>query len=580
LAAVEQREAVGTIESTDMVALNADVVGYSKLMADDFARTTATMTQYHRLVEERVGGGHGVLANFVGDSFMAVFDRPTQALHTAIAIATATEDANRNLPESQWARFRMGIDQGQVAVSGGQYHGDPLNIAARIQAIAPPGGLSVSGRVYQALDEPQLRFRPTGRQHLKNIPEHIQVYQFVDLPHSGAAQSVRSSLSLETPTIAVLPMHTEAVDRDARATAEMVRMDLLHRLARVPQLNVIDAGSEPGVQHGNAAARYMLEGGVHQLGDEIRLYTTLFDVTTMNIVKAHKWTASNDQLMARSDEIADEVARAVEVELIIGEPAGLYAELGDPEAIENVYLGWYHFGAGTPEEWTRAVELFGKVADAHPDKPFGHALLAYANWTGASAEWVPDPAATMELAAEQARTAMAVGDPTGLGQTVEAAVLLSRGEPAAALAAMDRLEIVRPTCDVAYGLGGSVRRYLGDWQQAVDLTDVAMRLTARNKPWYPTVKACSLYVGGHAEDAAAIAESVLEFQPNNLEALLVLAAAQSALGMDRRARATAELVKERFPAVDVEAWLAKNPYQDPETVQRWEADLAAAGAIG
>jgi adenylate cyclase len=571
---------VGAIESTDMVALNADVVGYSRLMADDFAQTTATMTRFHQLVEERVAGGRGVLANFVGDSFMALFEQPTDALHTALSIATATEDANRSLPEAKWARFRMGIDQGKVAVSGDQYHGDALNIAARIQAIAPPGGLSVSGRVYQALDEPELRFRPIGRQQLKNIPEHIQVYQFVDLPHSGTNESVRSSLSLETPTIAVLPMHTETVDSDTRATAEMVRMDLLHRLARVPQLHVIDAGSELGVQHGNAAARYMLECGAHQLGGNIRLYTTLFDVTTMNIVKTHKWTASGDELLARSDEMVDEVARALEVELIVGEPAGLYAELGDPEAIENVYLGWYHFGAGTPEEWARAIELFGRVAEAHPDKPFGHALLAYANWTGASADWVPDPAATMDLAAQQARTAMAVGDPTGLGQTVEAAVLLSQGEPEAALAAMDRLEIVRPTCDVAYGLGGSVRRYLGEWQQAVDLTDVAMRLTARNKPWYPTVKACSLYVGGQAEDAAAIAESVLEFQPNNLEALLVLAAAQAALGMDRRARATAELITERFPAVDVEAWLDKNPYQDPETVRRWKTDLAAAGAIG
>lgn len=186
----------------------------------------------------------------------------------------------------------------------------------------------------------------------------------------------------------------------------------------------------------------------------------------------------------------------------------------------------------------------------------------------------------MKAALEDARTTMEIGDPTGLAQAVEAAVLLSRGKPEEALAAIDRLQIVRPTCDVTFGLEGSVRRYLGQWEQAVDLEDVAMRLTAMNKPWYPTVKACSLYVGGRAEDAAAIAESVLEFQPNNLEALLVLAAAQSALGMDRRARATAVLIKERFPAVDVEAWLARNPYQSREIVERWRTDLTAAGAIG
>jgi predicted Zn-dependent protease len=132
---------------------------------------------------------------------------------------------------------------------------------------------------------------------------------------------------------------------------------------------------------------------------------------------------------------------------------------------------------------------------------------------------------------------------------------------------------------VTYGLEGSVRRYLGEWQRAVELMDVAMRLTGINKPWYPTVKACSLFVGGRLEDAAAIAEGVLEHQPNNLEALLVLAAAQSELGMDRRAQATADLIRERFPAVDAAAWLESSPYRRREIVDRWKGDLAAVGVI-
>ena len=126
---------------------------------------------------------------------------------------------------------------------------------------------------------------------------------------------------------------------------------------------------------------------------------------------------------------------------------------------------------------------------------------------------------------------------------------------------------------------GSVRRYLGDWEEAIDLTDTAMRLTGVNKPWYPTVQACSLYMGGRVEQAASVAEMVLEHQPNNLEALLVLAAAQVEMGLDRRARATAELIKERFPSVNVESWLADNPYQEREMVDRWKRDLVSAGVL-
>ena len=210
---------------------------------------------------------------------------------------------------------------------------------------------------------------------------------------------------------------------------------------------------------------------------------------------------------------ADEVGRALEVDLIVGEPAGLYADLDDPEAIEQVYLGWYHLTAGTPEGWPASLEHFGQVARSHPDQPYGHVLSAFANWMGVSNGWARDPEATLRKAREQAQVGLASGDPTGMARTVEAAILMSQGRGQEALEAIEKVEILRPTCDVTYGLEGSVRRYLGQWEKAVDLTDMAMRLTGVNKPWYPTVKACSLFMGGRVEQAAAVAEMVLEHQP-------------------------------------------------------------------
>jgi len=160
---------------------------------------------------------------------------------------------------------------------------------------------------------------------------------------------------------------------------------------------------------------------------------------------------------------------------------------------------------------------------------------------------------------------------------VDAAVLMSMGRFDEAIDELERVEISRPTCDVTYGLEGSVRRFLGQWEEAVDRLDIAMRLTGIDKPWYPTVKACSLFIGERIEPAASLAEMVLEYQPHNLEALLVLAAAQVELGLERRARATADRVRESFPTVDVDAWLARNPYQDEAIVSRWRANLATVG---
>jgi len=126
---------------------------------------------------------------------------------------------------------------------------------------------------------------------------------------------------------------------------------------------------------------------------------------------------------------------------------------------------------------------------------------------------------------------------------------------------------------------GSIRFYLGQWESWVGLLDTAMRLSPVNKPWYPTVQACALYMGGELEQAASIAEEVLEHQPHDLETLLVLAASQKELGLERRALATAELIKERFSGVDVDEWLASNPYQDSDIVDKWRDDLASVGVI-
>jgi adenylate cyclase len=510
---------------------------------------------------------------------MAVFAGAMEAIQTAIAITKEVEARNATRASGSRTRFRMGMDQGVVSVSGNEYFGDALNIAARIQALAPPGGISVSGRVYRALDEPALRFRPIGRRRLKNIPEEVDIYEFADLPGDESTASGERSLALESPIVAVLPIHAERVDEPVRATADILRTDLIHRLARIPQLKVIDARTEPSGGRADETARYMIETGVHQVGDNLRIYATVFDVATMNVVKSHRWTAKAADLFGLSDQVADEVARALEVDLIVGEPAGIYADLDDPEAIEQVYLGWYYLTVGTPEGWARSLELFDKVARSHPGRPTGHVLLAFANWMGANSGWARDPAETLRTAHDQAKAGLAVGDPTGMAGTVEAAVLLSQGRGQDALEAIEKVQIVRPTCDVTYGLEGSVRRYLGEWEKAVDLTDTAMRLTGVNKPWYPTVKACSLFMGGRVEQAASLAEMVLDHQPNNLEALLVLTAAQVELGLDRRAKATAELIHERYPTVDVAAWLDANPYQAGDLVDRWKRDLVAAGAI-
>jgi TolB-like protein len=438
----------------------------------------------------------------------------------------------------------------------------------------------VSGAVFRELDEPRLRFRPTGSHRLRNIPEAVEVYEFVDLPSNGSGARAESRLSLEIPSIAVLPIHAEDVSAETASVASVIRADIVHRLAGIPELHVIDAETLDPSAAGGHAARYFLETGVHQFGSRLRLHATLFDVTTVNVVKSYKVSTTLEDILEVSDSFADDVGRGIEVELVVGAPAGLYAELDDPVSIEKVYRGWYHLRSETRDGWFEAVRLFEEVADAHPDQPFGWVLAAFANWLGAAYYgWAPDPQDTLATARAQTQRGIAVGDPTGMGRTVEAAVMMSSGQVEDAIEALEDIDIIRPTCDVTYALEGSIKRYLGEWEEAVDLLDVAMGLTGINKPWYPTVKACSLLIGNRYEQAASVAEEVLEYQPNNVEALLVLAASQRELGLERRAEATAARLREAFPSLDVGKWMDRNPYRDPALTERWRADLAALDLI-
>ncbi len=359
-------------DTRHLVAVNADIVGFSRLMADDAAGTEETVEDYRSLVEAQVEAASGTLVNFVGDNFMAVFDDATDAIGAAIAISAEVEARNAQLPQHRWVRFRMGIDQGEVTSTADRYFGDALNIAARIQEKAPPGGVSVSGRVFEALDEPALRFRPVGRLALKNIPEPVDIFEFADLPGDGATPAGASRLlSLAAPTLVVLPIHAETVGEQVRAVAEVIRSELLHRLTTMSRLTVID-GEAVGPA-GPAPAQYMVETGVHEVGDQVRVYAKVIHVATMNIVTSHKWATTVDGLFALTDTISDEIERGVAIELVIGEQARLFSSIDDPEATQKIYQGWFQLTRDTYDGWLEAVKAFEEV-DAVPPRPGLRAL--------------------------------------------------------------------------------------------------------------------------------------------------------------------------------------------------------------
>ena len=434
----------------DLVALNADVVSYSRLLADDPELTAKAMSHARAIVADEIATAGGTLVNFVGDNFMAVFDDCEPAVRTAIAVTNALATKNALVPEFQRLRFRMGVDMGSVVIDDdGRYLGDALNIAARIQAIAQPGGLSVSGDVYRALDEPALRFHSQGSQRLKNIPEQVEVYDFADLPiKDDTAVSPMRPLALEAPTVAILPMHLEGVSVELQSVASFLLADVISGLVALRNLDVVDVtrtmGSTPNTEEVPANVRYVLYSGIVQVGTRVRLWAQAIEESTHNSLWAQKWDTEVDGLMDIADRFANETVRAFEVELIVGEPARLYHDLGDPAAVAKVYETYYHLTTGTASGWRRAHHITEEIKDEFPDSMLGVAMSSFTSWMGATQGFSEDPEQSLREAQTDAERAIEIGDETGLASMVLAAVTLAEGDADGALSQISAAKVSRP----------------------------------------------------------------------------------------------------------------------------------------
>jgi tetratricopeptide (TPR) repeat protein len=267
----------------------------------------------------------------------------------------------------------------------------------------------------------------------------------------------------------------------------------------------------------------------------------------------------------------------MEVELVVGEPSWIYRSMVDPVQVDRVYRGWHQLAKGTRAGFDNAIALFERVADTAPDLPTGSALAAFAYWYAATSGIAPDLEEALSSAGRHARAGIALDDPTGLSHMVAAALTLyDNGDLETALADARIALEHRPTCDVSYGVEASIERYRGNWEAAIAFAQRAIALSPTIKPWYETTLAGAYYSGERYQEAADTAEPVAA-HTGGLEALLLLAGAQEALGLHRRAAATVREAMTRHPDARRSTLARSHPFRDEAALDRWMRHLEAAG---
>ncbi len=573
-------------ETRHLTAVHGDVAGYSKLTADNEIETHATLQSLRRIIEEEIAEAGGEVVQFVGDEFLAMVPTESGALSAAPTIQRRIAAETESLPPGRKMRFRLGVNSGEISVENGQWYGDAINVAARLQAMADPGGVNVSEATLDAAGDVAYRLEPLGRKRLKNIPEPVAIFKIVDDEVTADHTKLwrRRLPTPKRPSLAVSPF-VNLGDPEDSYFADGMMMSLVISLMRIPGVDVVSETSSLGYRDHPFSAqqighelgvRYVLEGAVQRSGDTVRVMTQLLDVDESTTAWADRFEATFEDVFAAQDDIVYAIVAALDVEVIGGEVARMFRSRIDPASVEIIYRGVQHLSRGAPDDLRRAIISFEEVIEREPDLPGGYMFAALAHlWTALflredeDAHWVE--------AERLAHLAVERNDESGIGQTVLAHSMVQRHDWEGALEATRRATATRPSCDLSYGVAASVMRYLGDVDNAVDYASRAIRLSPLFSGWYESIMANAHFVAGNYDEAAAIAEGVIAEDDGQIEALLTLAAAESALGRERHAAAALEHAREIRPGLSTETLRHDLPYRDQDALARFIQELESSG---
>ena len=576
--------------------LSADIVGYSRLMEEDESATLAALKERHATVIDPLIAAHrGRIVKLMGDGTLAEFASVLDAVQCAIEMQRDMSDRNAAEAGDRKIELRIGINLGDVIPDGEDIYGEGVNVAARLEAIAEPGGICISGTVHDAIGRglaPAFKF--IGEQAVKNIAKPVRAYW-----HKGAlglvperpAPSSPARRSNE-PSLAVKPFENHSGDPEQDLFANAMTNGILAALSRAPGLTLVQdespflaRSSQMGERElaDRFAVQYLLKGDLRTLGDRVRVSVALMEVSTSRYLWVEKFDrnlSDFDDLFALQDEITEQIMASLDVKLFGGEAVRIVRKMfTNPAALDSYFRGEHlMWNAKSGLDLKNAQRLLEDAIRLEPTCSAGYAAAAIAFWVeGLSGEGEGAEQA-MERAERHAREAIRLGDATGYPHLVLAQLHLSRREFEEARSEADSGVSARPSCPAAYTLKASVLNYLGRPGEATEYAEFALRLTpVQAAPIFPAILASALYGSGRHDEAIDAAKSAIEMDERNVDPYLVLAESSVALGRSEEARRAAGFVKKIQPEFTLAKFAASQPYKDQSNLDRLLEQLRQAG---
>ena len=588
-----------------LAVLAADAVGYSRLMSLDDRRTVAALDAARAVFGKEIADHAGRVVDMAGDSVLAVFENATAAVQAALSIQRRlSEIAASGVLEDLRLRFRIGVHLGDVIEKGdGSVYGNGVNIAARLESLAAPGGVAVSEPVRSTVrGRLEASFEDQGTHAVKNIADPVKV--FAVLPKCGAtdAQDIPAAASLSTPCasysdegpdgqpcIAVLPFESADHSPEHAGFADGLLDDIIGSLTTVRGLLVI-ARSSTFTYKGRGAdartvgrelgVRYVVEGNLRVVAQRMRLHVTLVDCRTHGSLWNERFDSPVEDLFVLQDEITARIMNSIRV--TIGQSEARISRKLTPQSLRAWQLRaqaldlFYRWNRA---EMLQAVELCRRAIELEPDSAAGHAYLATSLWAGAISGWMPSGADAFDEALQMAMRAVNLDETLAAGHGVLASVLIGLRRYDEAIAASERAYELAPGDFVAINQVGQTLAFAGRYEEALPYLDLALRLSPKDPMIYWVYQSRSLALFGleRYEEMIAAAQRVSRQLPQWVDAHTMMAAGYAALGKAEQATLSLGKAVTLDPRLTVRRVMRRQPMRDEAAAARLSGFLRTAG---
>jgi TolB-like protein/class 3 adenylate cyclase len=575
--------------------LAADVAGYSRLIGADEEGTLNRLRSIRaELIDPKITECRGRVVKTTGDGLLAEFTSVVDAVRCATEIQNGMAAGNAEIAAEERIEFRVGINVGDVVVENGDIFGDGVNVAARLEGLANPGGICVSSRVQEdAAGRLEIAFDDLGEQNLKNIARQIHVYR-VRLEGAKSQSTVKPVdaapvLPLpDKPSIAVLPFQNMSGDPEQEYFADGMVEEITTALSRIRWLFVI-ARNSSFTYKGHTVdvkrigrelgVRYILEGSVRKAGSRVRITAQLIDVTTGTHLWADKFNGSLEDVFDLQDRVAISVAGVIEPTLRQSEIER--ARRKRPESLDayDLYLrALPNAFTAMPGDADKALPLLAKAIELEPDYAAAHATIAWCHEQRYLRGGLHEE--TRVAALHHARQAIAGGgDDAAALATAGFVIAAVDHNYETALNAFERSFALSNSSALALGFSSIVRAWKGDDAIAVEHAQLALRLSPFDPLIYLPYVSLSYahFAARRFEDAAAAASRASQANPSFSVPCMLHAAALAELGRIDHAKAMAQRLLELQPGITVSSAIRSARYENPENIAALGSALRKAG---